>query len=280
MNHNARPLTALEKTHVRTVYLRLVALKWVALLFGGLFWLLGLALPAALVVDPQGLPELAGLFMLLLSLFFLAAGTLFLALGLRQALRQRGATTRLHGTLTEVRINVRGSVYYRYFINDTQIMWPPGAQDLYARSIGRPLSLTVAMIDLAPRQKVHAFLARWAPKTLKRQPSGFAVVLNYSPYINIHGALEKYGCYFLLFYQLKWALGMGLWVALTLLVIMQPFVLTLVARGSIITFLLALVSYFIVTGLVFCAVIKGYHTLRKWLNPDYDDTPHEERLKG
>ncbi|MFI0472488.1 hypothetical protein ACGLWX_07170 [Halomonas sp. HMF6819] len=280
MNHNARPLTALETTHVRTVYLRLVALKWVALLFGGLCWLLGLALPAALVVDPLGLPELAGLFMLLLSLFFLAAGALFIALGLRQALRQRGTTTRLHGTLTKVQINVRGSVYYRYFIDDTQIMWPPGARDLYVRSVGRPVSLTVAMIDLAPRQKVHAFLARWTPKTLKRQPSGYAVVLNYSPYINIHGALAKYGRYFLLFYQLKWALGMGLWVALTLLVIMQPFVLTLVARSSIIAFLLALVGYFIVTGLICCAVIKGYHTLRKWLSPDYDDTPHEERLKG
>ncbi len=73
---------------------------------------------------------------------------------------------------------------------------------------------------------------------------------------------------------------MGLWVALTLLVIMQPFVLTLVARSSIITFLLALVGYFIVTGLVCCAVIKGYHTLRKWLNPDYDATPHEQRLRG
>ncbi|WP_252106389.1 MULTISPECIES: hypothetical protein [unclassified Halomonas] len=280
MNHNARPLTALEKNHVCTVYLRLVALKWVALLFGGLCWLLGLALPAALVVDPQGLPKLAGLFMLMLSLFFLAAGTLFLALGLRQALRQRGTTTRLHGTLTMVRINVRGSVYHRYFIDDTRIMWPPSARDLYARSVGRPVSLTVAMIDLAPRQKVQAFLARWTPKTLKRQPSGFAVVLNYSPYINIHGALAKYGRYFLLWYQLKWALGMGLWVALTLLVIMQPFVLTLVARSSITTFLLALVGYFIVTGLVCCLVIKGYHRLRKWLSPDYDDTPHEERLKG
>ncbi|MFI0472480.1 hypothetical protein ACGLWX_07125 [Halomonas sp. HMF6819] len=71
-------------------------------------------------------------------------------------MRQRGTTARLHGTLTEVRINVRESVYYRYFIDDTRIMWPPGAQNLYARSVDRPLSLTVAMIDLAPRQHREA----------------------------------------------------------------------------------------------------------------------------
>ncbi|MFG6666056.1 hypothetical protein ACGK9R_03005 [Halomonas sp. HNIBRBA4712] len=48
---------------------------------------------------------------------------------------------------------------------------------------------------------------------------------------------------------LKWALGLDLWIALTLWLAMQPFMVAFVAHGSNISFVLAVAGYLMVSGL-------------------------------
>ncbi len=270
----------MEKSHVRTFYLRLIVLKWIVLLFGGALLLTGLTLPTALFFDRQGVPELLGLFMIVLGILFLGVGVLCIALGLRLAFMPMSKTAQLRGHLIERRVYYKGSVYRRYFIEDTQIYWPPGSSDILRPMIGRYISLTVAMIALKPHARLQELLARFASATLKKQPSAYAVVLRYQPAINIHQSLKKYGRYYLVIYQMTYIIGAVCWAALTLYIAMQPFTLALVSQGNVLIFLLAMIGYFIASGLALYGLLKIYILLRKWLNPHYDDTPLEQKLRG
>ncbi len=69
-------------------------------------------------------------------------------------------------------------------------------------------------------------------------------------------------------------------MALTFFLLMQPYTLTFLSQTNFLLMLLVLIGYAIGGALAMGLVIEGYQKLRKRLDPDYDDTPHEERLKG
>ncbi|WP_018718211.1 hypothetical protein [Arhodomonas aquaeolei] len=289
MDTDNRPLSALERYHARSIHLRLILFKWLALFFGVVLTLLGLMLPVAFAFDRQSVPLPLLLLLVLLDLVIIALGLFITAHGLWRDTKLRETATQLHGKLTEkkhtvVNPNTGSRTTHRlYFIDDIQISWPSGSETVYLPLVGRDIELTVAMIDVKSRNRLKALRQRVGIDKLAgpgKHPSGIAVVLNYRQAVNIHGVLDKYGRNYLLGYQLRWAIGAGLFVALTFFLLMQPYTLTFLSQTNFLLMLLVLIGYAIGGALAMGLVIEGYQKLRKRLDPDYDDTPHEERLKG
>ncbi|WP_447928128.1 hypothetical protein [Vreelandella sp. EE27] len=282
MSKHTRPLTALEKHHARTVYLRMMLFKCLLVLFGMFFLVLSVALPVAFVVDDIRASLLLIGFLIVLDLVVAALGVLCIAHGLGRATTLRHTTTQVRGRLIEEKRTASagngGGRYtvYTYFINDMQLSWPPGAERLYKPLIDQTITLTVAMIDIRSRPRLQALVKCFGIDPDKEKSPGLGVVLKCQKAINVHGALEKYGRYYLLRYQLKLAAGFGFFAALALLFFMHPTSNGWMVQQS------PLMQGMIITGYVFGSIVlaalvaNGYPALRKRLNSDYDATPHEE----
>ncbi|MFI0472489.1 hypothetical protein ACGLWX_07175 [Halomonas sp. HMF6819] len=286
MSNHIRPLTALEKHHARTVYLRVVFFKWLLVLFGSFFLVLSVILPVAFVFDDIRAPLALIIFMGLLDLLVVALALFIMAHGLGRAATLRHTTAQLRGRLIEkTRTASAGNgggryTVYTYFIDDQQIVWPAGAERLYKPLVGQTITLTVAMIDMRSRAGLKALLEGIGIEALKKKPAAVGVVLECPPVIDVHGALTKYGRYYLLRYQLKVAAVIGLFVALFLLPSLHPVTTDWLVGQSHVTMLAIILGWGIGSVALTYFIARGYQGLRKWLNPAYDDTPHEEKLKG
>ncbi|UYG00653.1 hypothetical protein [Halomonas sp. GD1P12] len=286
MNHEPRPLSALERTHARTAYLRLTLFKWLLVVFASLILMLGIILPVAFVIDDTRAHLALIIFMGLLDLLVVALALFIMAHGLGRAATLRPTTAQLRGRLIEKTHTAStgngGGRYtvYTYFIDDQQIVWPAGAERLYKPLVGQTITLTVAMIDMRSRAGLKALLEGIGIEALKKQPAAVGVVLACPPVIDVHGTLTRYGRYYLLRYQLKTAAAIGLFVALFLLPSLYPATTDWLVGRSHVTMLAIILGWAIGSVVVTYLIARGYQGLRKWLNPAYDDTPHEERLKG
>lgn len=286
MSPTPRPLTALETFHARTVYLRLTLFKGLVVLSGTLFVILSLVLPVAFVMDDIRAPLPLILFLIVLDVLLAALGVLFVAHGLGRATTLCTTTEVLHGRLIEKKhtgsAGNGGGRYtvYTYFIDNIQIHWPPGAESLYKPLVGQRITLTVAMIAMRSRAHLQALLEGIGIRALKKKPTGLGVVLECPQRIDVHSALERYGRYFLLRYQLKMAAVLSLFVAIFLLPSFHPDATDWLVGQSHFLMIAIILGWIVGCGVVTFFVARGYQALRKWLNPDYDDTSHEEKLKG
>ncbi|MCS2608504.1 hypothetical protein [Halomonas dongshanensis] len=286
MSKPNRPLTGLETYYARTVYVRLILLKWVLLVLGILLTLLGIGLPVAFVVDDMRISPLMMMFLFALALVIFALGLFITAHGLWRQMTLSPTTTQLRGTLIEKRRTAVSpntgsrSTHYEYYIDAIRICWPPNSEGIYRPLVGQYVALSVAMIDISSLQKLKTLLARLNKRLLGQDIDGVGIVLNHQGTINIHGVLAKYGRHYLLIHQLQWALSFCLFAALTLYIAMQPFMVTFIARTNVLLVLLAMVLYLLGVCTAGYFIFKGYQKIRKWLDPRYDDTPHEERLRG
>ncbi|WP_252106390.1 MULTISPECIES: hypothetical protein [unclassified Halomonas] len=286
MSNQTRPLTALEKHHARTVYLRVVFFKWLLVLLGSFFLVLSVILPVAFVMDDIRAPVLLIGFLIVLDLVVAVLGVLCIAHGLGRVTTLRHTTTQVRGRLIEEKRTASagngGGRYtvYTYFIDDVQLSWPPGAERLYKPLIDHTITLTVAMIDIKSRPRLKAFVKCFGIDPNKEKSRGLGVVLKCQRVINVHGVLETYGRYYLLRYQFQVAVVIGLSVTLALLPTLHPDSTDWLIRQSHFVQLLIIAGCVIGSGVVTFFTVKGYQALRKLLNPAYDDTPHEEKLKG
>ncbi|WNL38290.1 hypothetical protein RN346_13420 [Halomonas sp. PAMB 3232] len=92
--------------------------------------------------------------------------------------------------------------------------------------------------------------------------------------------VAKYGRHYLLRYHAGTALWATALAALTLFVIMQPVTTDFLVSINFFLSLLAVVGYLAGLAVVSLLVFKGYRALRRRFDPGFDETPHEERLKG
>ncbi|WP_110643364.1 hypothetical protein [Salinicola sp. CPA57] len=223
--------------------------------------------------------------MILVDLAVMAIGILFIAHGLGRAATLEPITTQLHGRLIEKKVtgstgNGGRFTTYTYFINDIQLYWPPGAEIIYAPLVDNTITLTVAMINVRSRPALQALLNFSRLKTLKEKPSGMGVVLEYHNAINIHGVLEKYGSFYLLRYRLKVATAFCSFALLAAFLLTRTSIGDWLIQKSLPVQVTLGFGYVVASILATALTMNRYRAFRKWLDFDYDDTSHEERLKG
>ncbi|WP_110598795.1 hypothetical protein [Salinicola lusitanus] len=286
MSNTSRQLTYLEKAHAHMVYLRVVFFKWLIVVLGTIITLLSIALPVAFIYDNIRAPLLLTGFLMLMNLVIMVLGVLFVAHGLGRAATLRSTTDKLHGRLIEKR-NTGSSgngggrfTTYTYFIDKTQLYWPPGAESIYKPLVDQQITVTVAMIDIRNRAKLSSLLNIIGIDKLKEKPLGMGVVLEFRKVIDIHSVLEKYGRYYLLRYQLQWAAGFGFFSALAFFLLTHSATGDWMSQKSHFTQAMIIFGYIFGSILTAAFVANKYPAVRKLLNPEYDSTPHKERLKG
>lgn len=284
VSQQPRPLSDLERYHARTVQAGLKLINALAMTAGLASLFFGLALPVAFIADGKRVPLVAILLLVLLTLFLLAAGAFLIAYARCHPITLARTATRLQGTLwRRHRSNVNAVTGGRHtlyigFIDDIQLRWPYGADIIFDPLEGEHVELTVAMIEIAHREP-WTRLRAWVGCS-KARPKKVAVVLEYDNALHVHGALAKYGRHYLLRYHAGTALWAGALAALTLFVIMQPVTTDFLVSINFFLSLLAVVGY--LAGLVVISLLafRGYRTLRRRVDPGFDETPHVEKLKG
>ncbi|WP_447957284.1 hypothetical protein [Vreelandella sp. EE7] len=164
------------------------------------------------------------------------------------------------------------------FIDDIQLRWPYGADPIFDPLEGQHVELMVAMIEIrhrGPWTRLRDFLG-----CAKARPRKVAVVLEYGKAIQLHAALEKYGRHYLLRYHATVTAVIIALVALSLLILIQPATTDFLIRINFFLSLLAVLGYLAGLLLITLLVGKVIRALRQRFDPSFDETPHEERLKG
>ncbi|WP_252106391.1 MULTISPECIES: hypothetical protein [unclassified Halomonas] len=283
MGQQSRPLSDLERYHARTVYTGLKLQDGLILMGGSVFLLLSLGLPVAFFLDGKRL-VLSEIMMIGLATLLLAALSTLAILYARHHVTLASTATALQGTLVRKRRRqmnpVTGVGHTRYvdFIDDIELRWPAGADAIVDPLEGQYIELKIAVIEIT-HGSTWTRLREWVGSARAR-PRQVGVVLEYEKAIHIHGALAQYGRRYLLRYRARLTAVVTFIVALSLFILIQPATTHFLVRTNFLLSLLAIVGYVAGAFMITLLVGKVIKALRRRFDPGFDETPHEERLKG
>lgn len=177
---------------------------------------------------------------------------------------------------------------YRHFIGDVELIFPPGARPAFLGMHGREVTLSGVLWHNLGDVEFSRYTRKFMPEAAARVPAIQLLVLEWHGLIDVDGVLEKYGKHYFLQYRAK-NLCEALFFVVVLAVVcgfplLFDFYIDLYIDRSMLVFVpLGLVHLFgsiAISILIFLNLAKAYVALRKRQDPDYDTTPHEERLKG
>ncbi|MGQ7246474.1 hypothetical protein ACUN9Y_03935 [Halomonas sp. V046] len=178
--------------------------------------------------------------------------------------------------------------HYRHFIGDIELIFPPGARLAFLGMHGRNVTLSGVLWHNLGDVEFSRYASKVMPEAAARVPAIQFLVLEWQGLIDVGGVLEKYGKYYFLQYRAKsFCEGLVLAVVVSALVGIPflfdscfDFYVDRSVLGAALLFLVHILASIAISIFILIYLSKGYVAIRKRHDPDYDTTPHEDRLKG
>lgn len=243
--------------------------------------LLGLLVPVGLVVEGRNIGPLEFFVLMVFLVVVLFGGWLLIRVGISQKkITLLPGVYKVKGVLEEASRGVVNpntgyrQVVRKYLVGDVALFWPLESESICLPYVGRNVEVYVAIMESSFSWRIFK-----KPSVINAEKFS-GIVLGFYDVLDVDAVLSKYGKnYFLLNYlkgcSLMLAMGGGF-----ICVMAYTMDNRILEEGGTLYLVLFYLVVAVFMALFFSAIGWLYRKIRKAVDPDFDVTSHEERLKG